>query len=224
MTIEDKLREIAFANIFQFELTPENTCYLDFSSKNQDPEFLEVASSDQLENYIWKKFEAEGKKYGIGGYAENRVLYRRFEHFNSGQGEERCIHLGSDLWCDAHEPIFAPLDGVVHSFKNNDNKGDYGATIILKHSIQGITFFTLYGHLSLQSLDGKEENQLIRSGDQFASLGDHNENGGWPPHLHFQVIKDLEGNKGDYPGVVSKSEAEKYLQNCPDPKFILGLR
>jgi hypothetical protein len=49
------------------------------------------------------------------------------------------------------------------------------------------------------------------------------ENGHWPPHLHFQLIIDMGKAKGDYPGVCKYSEREKYLDNCPDPGFILSM-
>jgi hypothetical protein len=49
------------------------------------------------------------------------------------------------------------------------------------------------------------------------------ENGQWPPHLHFQVIIDMEFKKGDYPGVCKLNEKEKYLRNCPNPDLILQM-
>lgn len=54
-------------------------------------------------------------------------------------------------------------------------------------------------------------------------FGEPAENGDWPPHLHFQVIHDMEFKKGDYPGVCSISERERYLKNCPDPDLILKM-
>lgn len=224
MTLEQKLARTEFADIFRFELTSANTLTLDLSDENSDEAFVKVNSVGELEKYIWDKMASEGKQFAIGGYGENRVIYKRFTHFNSGETEERSIHLGSDLWCDAHEPLFAPLSGTVHSFKNNDNPGDYGGTIILEHNLEGIKFYTLYGHLSWESLSGLKKGQEIQAGKQFATLGAEAENGGWPPHLHFQVMKDLEGREGDYPGVAEKSKAEKFLANCPDPKYMLGLR
>jgi hypothetical protein len=54
------------------------------------------------------------------------------------------------------------------------------------------------------------------------------ENARWPPHLHFQIVIDMEipiaiGKKGDYPGVCKLSEKEKYLNNCLDPDLILQM-
>jgi murein DD-endopeptidase MepM/ murein hydrolase activator NlpD len=71
------------------------------------------------------------------------------------------------------------------------------------------------------SLDGLWEGKRIKSGEKLGDLGNILENGNWPPHLHFQLIFDLEGMKGDYPGVCKVSEKAKYLANCPDPEIIL---
>jgi len=54
-------------------------------------------------------------------------------------------------------------------------------------------------------------------------LGNESENGNWPPHLHFQIINDIEGKFGDYPGVCSFKEIDKYSANCINPKYILGI-
>jgi murein DD-endopeptidase MepM/ murein hydrolase activator NlpD len=89
--------------------------------------------------------------------------------------------------------------------------------------LQKITFYTLYGHLSLNSIKNINEGDRIEKGDIFAEFGIPIENGQWPPHLHFQIIDDLEGWSGDYPGVCKFSEKEKYLENCPDPDFILQM-
>jgi hypothetical protein len=84
-------------------------------------------------------------------------------------------------------------------------------------------FHTLYGHLSLKSITGKQEGQDVEKGSWIASFGDLSENGNWPPHLHLQVILDMQGWKGDYPGVCKFSEREQYLSNCPDPDLLLQL-
>jgi 4-aminobutyrate aminotransferase-like enzyme len=66
---------------------------------------------------------------------------------------------------------------------------------------------------------GKE----IRKGSRIGSIGDITVNGGWPPHLHFQVITDLLGLEGDFPGVAPPSLRSVWLSLCPDPGLLLGL-
>ncbi|MBD3222997.1 peptidoglycan DD-metalloendopeptidase family protein [bacterium] len=151
-----------------------------------------------------------------GGYGEDRSVYAASTLFD-GAGEPRTIHLGLDVWTDAGTPLRAPLDAEVHSLAVNDRFGDYGGTIILTHD----GFHTLWGHLAHRSLDGLREGQTVARGEQFAWLGEPDENGGWPPHLHLQRIEDLEGRRGDFPGVAPRSEKARWLANCPDPKSLL---
>lgn len=110
---------------------------------------------------------------------EKRNIYNRNNHFNRQNIEtERNIHLGIDLWVNANTAIYAPLDGKTHSFRDNKNYGDYGPTLILEHKIKGLRFYTLYGHLSRTTLENIELGQLVKAGDQIATLGNDQENGG----------------------------------------------
>ena len=161
--------------------------------------------------------------FAIGGYCENRDLYRRSEVFDGSVSQEpRRFHLGIDVWGNAGTEIFAPMNAVVHSIADNDAQGDYGATIILQHRLETVVFHTLYGHLSKSDLKLKPGDE-IASGELFAHFGNHMENGYWPPHLHFQVIQNMEDLHGDYPGVCSKSNLSLYQNNCPDPDLILNM-
>ena len=195
---------------------------LDLSVNNADLSAVNVSDASDLEAFIWNYKKRNNAKIAYGGYIEKRSIYNRSSHFNQKLSEtERNIHLGLDLWIEADTPIFAPLDGQIHSFKNNTNYGDYGPTIILKHDVNGITFYTLYGHLSLPSLDQKVVGQTIKRGEQIAALGTAEVNGDYPPHLHFQIIKDIQECYGDYPGVSSLVDLEYYKLNCPNPNLLL---
>jgi murein DD-endopeptidase MepM/ murein hydrolase activator NlpD len=141
----------------------------------------------------------------------------------AAETESRRLHLGVDIWGPTGTKVMAPLDGIVHSFAFNNNDSDYGATLILTHRLEGVGFHTLYGHLSLNSLKNLHEGQLVSKGDVIAEFGMRFENGNWPPHLHFQVIADMQGWKGDYPGVCRFSERMQWLANCPDPNIILQM-
>ena len=187
--------------------------------------------------YVEKKLNSHQAKFGIGGYNENRVLYKRsslFEPANTSKDNaiaevlgadvsSRSIHLGIDIWGPVGTEVFLPLGGMVHSFAFNDNFGDYGATIIMKHQIDTIVFHTLYGHVSLVDIAQLQQGKYISRGEIIAHFGKPAENGWWPPHLHFQVIGDMNLKEGDYPGVCTILESEKYLQNSPNPDFILNL-
>ena len=159
---------------------------------------------------------------GVGGYMERRAWYQKAAHFQAG-AEPRNIHLGVDIWAPAGTAISAPLAGRIHSFKDNALYGDYGPTIILEHRpAAGISFFTLYGHLSRQSLSGLVSGAQIEPGELLGHLGSPGENGDWPPHLHFQIILDLQGKSGDFMGVCTESQSALYREICPDPNLILG--
>jgi murein DD-endopeptidase MepM/ murein hydrolase activator NlpD len=151
---------------------------------------------------------------------EHRTIYAFSSHFDTDD-EPRRLHLGVDIWCDAGTPVYAPLDGVVHSYQDNNNIGDYGPTIILQHNLEGLTLYSLYGHLSRTSLEGLSVGKPVFKNQQIATFGDTDENGHWPPHLHFQLMFDMEGKLGDYPGVGKFSEKDTWQKNIPDPGLIL---
>lgn len=177
-------------------------------------------STDRFSAWVKDLMHLKDARYGVGGYDEHRTIYARSEVFDTGE-EPRRLHLGIDIWGEAHTAVFAPLAGTVHSFADNNHFGDYGATVILQHEVNGFRFHTLYGHLSRASLDGKQEGRAVESGELIATFGVPEENGHWPPHLHFQVILDIGDWKGDYPGVCRFSEKAGWLENCPDPDVLL---
>jgi murein DD-endopeptidase MepM/ murein hydrolase activator NlpD len=173
---------------------------------------------DFIDSYLYK----HNAVVAFGGYNEQRNLYKRSEIFN-GNSEERNIHIGMDLWTKAGTPVLAALDGKIHSFDYNAGIGNYGPTIILEHQISQQQFYTLYGHLSLESISEIGIGETYSAGQQLATLGDASVNGDYAPHLHFQIIKDIQDNFGDYPGVCSKTDLTFYLENCPDPNLLLKL-
>lgn len=210
-----------FHPVIKFDAATEKFYPFDFSENSTHlPLAKTIADTAAFSKWVKDTLAANDAAYGIGGYNEDRVLYRRSELF---AGEEaRSIHLGIDIWGPAGTPVYAPLGGMVHSFAFNDNFGDYGATIILLHQLETISFYTLYGHLSVADLSKVQQGAYISRGQVVGHFGEPKENGNWPPHLHFQVIEDLELKEGDYPGVCKPSEAAYYLMNCPNPTPLLG--
>jgi Ser/Thr protein kinase RdoA (MazF antagonist)/murein DD-endopeptidase MepM/ murein hydrolase activator NlpD len=186
-----------------------------------------------------------------GCYGENRGIYTS-EHFAGSAAERRTVHLGVDLELPAGAPIAAPLSGVVHSWARNSEELDYGPTVILRHTLPlprsapaadtaasdgvddagstgSVTFFTLYGHLSVSSIltpAGRwrlRPGQAVAAGEVVGWVGGSHVNGGWPPHLHFQINSELNhgGWQGDYPGVCSPADWPVYHVLCPDPNIVL---
>ncbi|HZX58542.1 MAG TPA: peptidoglycan DD-metalloendopeptidase family protein [Mucilaginibacter sp.] len=192
----------------------------DFTFSNTELSADDVADTAKFSAWVNKKLKDTNSTYGIGGYMEHRTLYARSELFNTGD-EPRRLHLGVDIWADTGTPVYAPLAGYIHSFRDNNNHGDYGPTIILQHQLNDLTLYSLYGHLSRNDLEGLHIGDKIAKGQKLGSFGNQDENGHWPPHLHFQLMFDMEGLVGDYPGVGKFSEKDKWLKNIPDPNLIL---
>jgi murein DD-endopeptidase MepM/ murein hydrolase activator NlpD len=191
----------------------KSTCVaLDLSATNLELLPSIYGNASAFNTYIEAKI---GDKIGFGGYLEHRVIYETFDNFATSSANYRNIHLGMDFWTKAGTPVYAPLDGEVHSFQVNHGAGNYGPTIILYHPAENI--YSLYGHLSMGDLSQLEIGLPISAGQKLCHLGNSDENGGWPPHLHFQLIRDMQDLKGDYPGVCSQRDVEFYIHNCPDP-------
>jgi len=159
----------------------------------------------------------ESGGWGVGGYNEKRGNMYLAPHFES----RRNIHMGIDIWAPAGEPVYAVLDGKVAYTAKNSRMGDYGGTIVLRHTVDGEEIFALYGHLSLKSLERTKAGDVVQAGDIIGWLGDESENGNWPPHLHYQLSRRDPG-EADMPGVVSEQERDKALELYPDPRIILG--
>ena len=214
---------LQFHPLVPFETNTDQLFQFDLTSNN--PKLTEEIISDTtvFSKWISQELADHDARYGIGGYNEHRTIYARSSYFD-GVEEPRRLHLGTDIWGPAGTPIYNFYDAEVHSFQFNDHFGDYGATIILKYNIEGVEFHALYGHLSLNSLSGLQVGQKIPSGREFADFGIPEENGYWPPHLHFQLIADLGGRVGDFPGVARPSEREMWAALCPDPNLVLQCR
>jgi murein DD-endopeptidase MepM/ murein hydrolase activator NlpD len=71
-------------------------------------------------------------------------------------------------------------------------------------------------------LTGLEIGSQIKAGEMIARIGSEEVNGGWPPHVHFQ-LSFVEPETHDMPGVVSQEDREDALKVYPDPRLVLGL-
>lgn len=194
---------------------------LDLSVSNADLSNIEIKNPILFEAYIENHLLKNNAKVAIGGYIEERNLYKRANLFNNEENDERNIHIGLDLWVKAGTAVLAALDGKVYGFDYNAGLGNYGPTIILEHLIENHVFYTLYGHLSMESIENIELGTVFKKGEKVGTLGDSSINGGYSPHLHFQIIKDINTNKSDYPGVCSKKTLNYYVENCPNPNLLL---
>lgn len=194
---------------------------LNFTASNEALKTVNLQDEKSFHSFVFDvMIYGTGGKAGAGGYLEPRVLYQRSDHF--GGEAPRSLHLGVDIWMEDFTPVYAPREGIVHSLADNAGFGNYGPTIILEHDSPAGKWYSLYGHLSRKSLQIKA-GQHVEAGEQIAELGPYEENGNWPPHLHFQLMTDMMGNTGDFPGVASPVEKERYAVVCPDPNTVLKL-
>ncbi len=216
-----------FASILEVDLRTRPTVVFDLSAGSlflgADPR---NAGTTVLTEAISAEMKRAGVSVGVGRYAEPRLLYASplFGASSNPTDERRTIHLGMDLFVEPGTALRAPLDGVVHTLANNTAPLDYGPLVILNHAASdGQEFFTLYGHLTKDTLATLQTGQRVAAGEAFACVGDTQENGGWPPHLHFQIIADLLERGADYPGVAAASEQAIWASLSPDPNLLLGI-
>ena len=162
-------------------------------------------------------FSSTKFEYEIGRYNEIRPNLYNTDLFS----EERCIHVGIDIGGPIGTPVKSIADGVVAFSGYNPAEGDYGHTVIIQHYIQGQNLWVLYGHLDAASTEYCTPGRSVAGGEIIAWFGAEHENGGWPPHLHFQ-LSYREPTTHDLPGVVTPKEREQALLDFPDPRLVLG--
>ena len=208
---------------------------LDLSVESPDlPHPDHAAAPGAAEAWMEREVGAAGATVAIGRYGEARLLYDTpaFRARGDDGPESRTVHLGLDFFAPPGTPVHAPLAGTVLAVARNDRPLDYGPTVILRHTApDGTGFHTLCGHLDRATLDHLSPGDRVEPGDVIGWLGDASVNGGWPPHLHLQVmaLDPLfdEGTppheRGNYPGVVLHRLRAVWESILPDPAPLAGL-
>ena len=176
---------------------------------------------------IFGKMREAGARVGIGRYDEPRGIYTtgQFDIDSDELPERRTIHLGIDLFMETGTPVRAPLAGKVHGVALNSDELDYGPTVIVEHQAgpDGPRFYTLYGHLGQDLPRALTPGRTVAAGEAVGTIGPPPVNGGWPPHLHFQLICDMLDEEGNFPGVAAPGRREVWRSLCPDPSRLLGI-
>ena len=172
------------------------------------------------------KIEKLQKKYPdkiiTGGYLEPRSIYssNSYEKIGNYGDESRTIHLGLDFWLPPGTKVNSMFDGEIVVAVNDKGHKEYGGLLILKHNIQDLEFYTLYGHNTVESVLKNKVGSKVKKGDVIAEIGNYPENGNWAPHLHFQIILSMLNYKIDYPGVCYFNQMEIWKDLCPDPNLL----
>jgi hypothetical protein len=168
-------------------------------------------------------FTAQNVPYGLGLYGENRTCYASAQFADQASYERRTVHLGVDVFAPSGTPVHAPFKGKVRHITYNSDPLDYGHTLILEHD-GPVPFYTLYGHLGGSLPQLLALGDTVSPGQTIAHLGDWHENGGWAPHLHFQIMTTmLEQTQGNFFGVGHVGLWGVWSQICPDPNLILRI-
>ncbi len=162
----------------------------------------------------------------LGYYGEPRLIYTA-PFFNIGPwraSDRRTVHMAVDGFAPAGTPLLAPLAGIVETVENRAAHLDYGGMVILRHETpQGRVFFTLYGHLDPQSIAALSKGDPVAKGAEFATLGAPDCNGGWAPHVHFQLALTTAGMGADWPGVADPDDWAFWQEICPNPAALMNL-
>lgn len=174
---------------------------------------------------VGEEFEDNGRIW-LGYYHEPRLIYTDAA-FRKGPwkaSNRRTVHLAVDAFAPAGTTMFAPLRGEVFVAEYRDGHLDYGGVIILRHETpEGDPFYTLYGHLDPEFLNRLKPGDTVEKGEEFCRLGDPGQNGGWAPHVHFQLALTTEGIEADWPGVGDPDEMYLWRALCPNPAALLNL-
>jgi 4-aminobutyrate aminotransferase-like enzyme/Ser/Thr protein kinase RdoA (MazF antagonist) len=217
---ESKLSKVSFPVAMT-----EHLIWLDLSVGSLDLGTMNNILNPKLfDQKITHLMQDTSSTLAIGRYNEARAIYTTDSFISPGNDAPtwRTIHIGLDFFTQQGRDVCAVLDGTVHSFANNSGDRDYGPTIILRHQVtENLTFYTLYGHLTQDSLMTLKPNKVVKRGEKIGRIGSTVENGNWPPHLHFQLMLDMLGKQGDFPGVCNVSQIEVWKSISPDPWLLL---
>ena len=178
---------------------------------------VDLPDEYEVRDFTTGKYTPSNFEYDIGRYDELRPGMYNTELFS----DERSLHIGIDIGAPVGTPCMAFDDGEISHFGYNPADGDYGYVVITKHIVDGAQIWALYGHLDSGSIRDKQVGQKISKGEVSCWMGDKDENGGWDPHLHFQ-LSYIEPETHDMPGVVRPEDRTQALKDYPDPRLVLG--
>ncbi len=185
----------------------------------------EVANDLELFQFTLERLQATvPDKIMASGYLEPRALYtsEAYDRMGNSGKESRTVHLGIDFWIPVGTPVHALFDGEVVTAVNDEGDKEYGGLIILKHLEEGLEFYSLYGHQTIDSVTRWNPGDRIRKGEEISRIANYPENGNWAPHLHFQIMLSLLDYENDFPGVAYPNEVEVWKSICPDPNLLFN--
>ena len=223
--IIDYIKKNQFSNILEFDLNLVNKTIIKLDSASKFSNIHKKHNPQIITKKINLYLKDNDSAVGIGLYKEKRNIYKGKNFLSLLNPKiKREIHLGIDIFVPPRTSILSPLKGNVFILKNNNFEFDYGPTIVLEHKIdKEVVFYTLYGHLSKKSLKKLVLGQNINKGEKLGEIGNYPINGNWSPHLHFQIILNMMGEKNNFPGVAEDILLSMWSKISPDPNLILNI-
>ena len=189
----------------------------DFSSNNPRTSAYNLTDFQQFNQMIFDEMERSSGKWGIGKYLEERKnILRAYPNIIE---EQRYYHLGLDIVVPYDTHMFCPLDAVVHKTGKEQQIGNYGGYVMLKHEINEVAFYSFYGHLKTPHM--VHVGDKIKAGEVFARIGQESDSGGWFCHTHLQILTQQAIDDGytnwGYISPKMMTDLDKYF---PSPYFL----
>jgi 4-aminobutyrate aminotransferase-like enzyme/Ser/Thr protein kinase RdoA (MazF antagonist) len=185
-----------------------------------------MAGDAETAERLWtERTAADHISLGLGPWGEDRPVYTAEAfHSNLLDGARRSLHLGLDLFAPAGTNIRAPVAGKVADIYVSTIPQDYGHAVLLEHRPEpGITFYSLWGHLSAATAAALKIGDAVPFGAVFAQMGKPNENGGWQPHVHVQLLTYRPAKAADVIGAGEPGYRAVWSELFPDPATFCGI-
>lgn len=179
---------------------------------NNDPDHVESRSA-QLQRIL-------GVDWFYGGWMEDRSIVWSDTYLRE---TGNFLHLADDFNVPAGTMVFCVADGpIVHMGTDSPLKGGWGGHIVQKIQFHGKPHALIYCHLGF--MQPRDTPCDISKGDFIGLVGNKSENGGWGPHLHLQLVADID-DVTDWAHFMDKeidgygkvSDIEYWAKRCPDP-------
>lgn len=186
----------------------------DFSSANSDILRYDLRNFAEFQRVVFEELAGSGRTWGIGKYLEERGTLLR--HFPQMIGEGRTYHAGLDIVVPEGFVLRAPVDAKVVMAGKEEGLGNYGGYALLRHENETEPLYSFYGHLDAAHI--VDNDQMLRAGEQFGSVGGGEDSGGWFTHAHMQMITERGLREfGCFKGYVRGEEVEGLTGVFPSP-------
>jgi len=185
---------------------------LDLSNESDIFKFFKSYSLMEFDEYFTSLAKKYNTNFLIGKYGEDRK--KLFENFGIERFTKngKTLHAGIDIFMPALSKVALPENAKLIESKKDSEIGGYGHYLIYEVT----NAFLLFGHIYPKS--NLTIGEYYNKGEIIAQLANIEDNGGYLPHLHFQVLKKSVTINTD--GYVIK---DKLLLHTVDPNKYLEL-